>query len=1335
MGLSLRNITKKIGDVAGGVGAQLNPFDNNQTYNTSRQHVTPMAARPGPGYQPPSTVAQIGNMGRGLIHGAVAAPQYFARTDIINPIRENAAILSGNNQALHNATVNSNQTLGLGANGTNIKAGLERWAGNSAQLGLAGATGGLNNVVERGVGKVLPSVLPRLVPKVVSGGITGAAVGGPFNIASAAADNTLSRKNAGSLYLKGTEVGGVLGAATPVGVAAAKPVVRGIGNATIHPDNQAGFIAGPKAAGFKDAANQGKTFTGVDNKIRFEGGDKAATVNPNYDPHVHKVVDLKDALNHPQLYKQYPELKNVGVISDHHLNGIAQVNSLGDIVINPNKIKDPNMLKSALLHEVTHVVQAKENFANGGSPAMWGPDGYKKLAGEVEARAVQKRMNLSDNQRARKPFAKSFDVKPSDQIVKTYSGINVVRPGQLLADTKPKVTAKLTKAELAMGKALGMSPKDVAKAKAEAQAPPLTEAPKQAGAIDQVPHSMKPKVPNNPMTPGPLDHTIKIPDVLPGDAAQAHLNADYVAGHIQKVGAVAERAVQGLSTKDQALMQKIQTEGVDKVAAKADNPSAFRAAEKTLRNYYDTRIAYDHAQGILTPYRKDYLRDLIPPQEVNPSPATGGNMAPGYVKAKSAPGTTPVMEGLQRDIAGSSFNHAKLTYAKGMEQAYPGKINRGAPIQGVDGVSQQLKTPYGNELFATKDVAGQVNKRAASSLATGALGKYDSVNALLKYVKLGGGSFHAVTEAGNFVGQQLASGKFFTEPGSTGKLFKTFFSDKTLRSETQKMADNGTLEKAQRGGLTWTPEAIKADITVVPHGKLAKYTGIAALHDATFKREIPYAKLKTFEQKTEGLDHNDPQDMAEIRQHAKSINAEFGGINRAVEGVGPQNAKRWSRILLASDFTESKITTIKNAISKGGIEGKLAREVVAGKALLFGSLAAGGAVLGGELNGKNGNDKISSLAGKILDPSFNFGSYKVSLPATHASEFTKPLKPFVNGSKDKFSGLKHYATARLAAIPSEVNQLANNQDYKGTKIYGGTPTKPISGGRSALNIASTAIPIPFSQASSAATGQQSPAAAIANTVGLRAYQPAAPKTASNPATATPEQKTAQAKIEKVAIAKTAGNGYSVQKLSDGRVAYTLNGDSTVYTTKDVQSAKAAVAKDSFTQSGADSKTIGDKYYYKDENGDSKSMPQFKHQFDLKDSQNQLDMYDTKDSGDYAGWNNAASKQLDALTELRNHYNQVSQSDRVDDTQKKIDTLKHDMAKYASYGGGFTKGRSGSSAQFNLNRSTVTTSSRPISAPNVSVSRYGTRRGTNSRRGTVHLASLAKPRVSLKKLRV
>lgn len=589
---------------------------------------------------------------------------------------------------------------------------------------------------------------------------------------------------------------------------------------------------------------------------------------------------------------------------------------------------------------------------------------------------------------------------------------------------------------------------------------------------------------------------VSVPTVGKGDSGQAKLNADYVIQHEQSIGQKALTSYNALSANDKVLLKDIELHPVSEVAAKANDPAAFKQAEADIRHYYDTRHAYDNYLGLDVGYRTNYLRQLFDKVEQNdeslPTRASGGTKNPSYKLHRTNETLgTEVGTALQKDIAGSSFNHAKLTYEQGLRQAFPSKIEAGSIVKTPeDGTFEQILSPYGKDLVAPADIARQINSRTWRPTDSKALNVYDNINHGLKYTKLAGGLFHAFTEAGNFVGQQLGSGNLFKHPAATGRLVKVFFSEKTMGKEMSRLAADGTLDKAHLSGLTLRPDEILADASVKLGGKISKYTGIQALHDATFQREIPYAKAKIFEQKTQGLDVNNPADLAKMRSISREINQAFGGINREIQGIKPGTFKWLQRGLLATDFTEGKIHTLFDAVASGGEAGKLARQVVIGKAIVFGVMATAGAAMGGEYQGQNNKQIAKNAAGNLLDPTFEMGGYKVGLPKTQISEFIDPLKPTiqgVNGKRD-LSGVQHYITARTAALPSELNQLATNKDFYGQPIYGKN-TKKNGGGnigpvQTAINIGNTVLPIPFGQSTKAALGKQSVPASVANVAGF-----------------------------------------------------------------------------------------------------------------------------------------------------------------------------------------------------------------------------------------------------------
>lgn len=117
---------------------------------------------------------------------------------------------------------------------------------------------------------------------------------------------------------------------------------------------------------------------------------------------------LEDILDFPELYEQYPELRDLNV---------ARINEFGGAFYHPiqNYIAvadqlDNQQFQSALLHEIQHWVQHKEGFPSGGNTEniqnqlayrmdvqdpelLKGParDLYQSLYGEAEARTVQRR--------------------------------------------------------------------------------------------------------------------------------------------------------------------------------------------------------------------------------------------------------------------------------------------------------------------------------------------------------------------------------------------------------------------------------------------------------------------------------------------------------------------------------------------------------------------------------------------------------------------------------------------------------------------------------------------------------------------------------------------------------------------------------------------------------------------------------------------------------------------------------------------------------------------------------------------------------------------------------
>jgi len=118
---------------------------------------------------------------------------------------------------------------------------------------------------------------------------------------------------------------------------------------------------------------------------------------------------LPDVLDHPELYKAYPELKNVRVVPMEP----GREGAIGSVSFAENaiKLKDelhPAYARSVILHELQHLIQNREGFAAGGNRAKFlgsdkdwdiATEKYRRLMGEVEARNVQSRMDFNEARR------------------------------------------------------------------------------------------------------------------------------------------------------------------------------------------------------------------------------------------------------------------------------------------------------------------------------------------------------------------------------------------------------------------------------------------------------------------------------------------------------------------------------------------------------------------------------------------------------------------------------------------------------------------------------------------------------------------------------------------------------------------------------------------------------------------------------------------------------------------------------------------------------------------------------------------------------------------------
>jgi hypothetical protein len=199
---------------------------------------------------------------------------------------------------------------------------------------------------------------------------------------------------------------------------------------------QLGVFAGKKAKGFEGKTTHAGKYDGQE---RFEIDDSKMDIKKD------GVIDLtqkghttlENLIKHDELFDNYPQLRDVVVKFDKNMEAHASFDGDSTITIS-NKFKNKDELGSSIIHEIQHWVQNKEGFAGGGNfddmllkvngkidglerqgnlsqldavrykddldflknnKTKEAYEGYKKIAGEIEAREVQARKNLTPEER------------------------------------------------------------------------------------------------------------------------------------------------------------------------------------------------------------------------------------------------------------------------------------------------------------------------------------------------------------------------------------------------------------------------------------------------------------------------------------------------------------------------------------------------------------------------------------------------------------------------------------------------------------------------------------------------------------------------------------------------------------------------------------------------------------------------------------------------------------------------------------------------------------------------------------------------------------------------
>src|SRR5574337_1148900 len=164
-------------------------------------------------------------------------------------------------------------------------------------------------------------------------------------------------------------------------------------------------------------------FIGPDGRARFEISDRDARLKipttGKAGEALRGTTTVGALLDHAKLFAAYPGVAAIEVTTKPGAGASFQASHEG----HPPRIRigaDMPMGKvtSALMHEIQHYVQRQERFATGSNLLAAGPrEAYSNSAGEVEARNVQTRLRMTDEERKGLAPHWTTDVLDQDVIV------------------------------------------------------------------------------------------------------------------------------------------------------------------------------------------------------------------------------------------------------------------------------------------------------------------------------------------------------------------------------------------------------------------------------------------------------------------------------------------------------------------------------------------------------------------------------------------------------------------------------------------------------------------------------------------------------------------------------------------------------------------------------------------------------------------------------------------------------------------------------------------------------------------------------------------------------
>lgn len=638
------------------------------------------------------------------------------------------------------------------------------------------------------------------------------------------------------------------------------------------------------------------------------------------------------------------------------------------------------------------------------------------------------------------------DADAYQQAALTYEGATLRVPKTV--SPKPRVSLK----QDPVANALGMTPGDLAAAKSGTAA--NFYKPNEAAAVKGVQTSHDEPIPGNPAVKTAIQRAqtaennpmkITLPEVKPGDHAQAIANSQQVSRPVDTARSLWESSMRTLKDKSPSEYKNFWS-AVEN-PTDTSHSAALQEAISRWRAGADRAHAGATALGTGTGYIQNYARHPWDLSGWAEAPSRGGE---GNVFTKQPRTHQTIAEG---EAAGLVQKGDPLAEGKSYFQAAKSQLRKDALIQGLtkadEGAASQPHTVdlgYGKTVQLSD--AGRAATKGIDFLPPSTKPVVKALRGTNKFIKssiLSLGQFHTIN-IGGFraaaaligTGHPVAAAKGIY--GMVRGAFGRAYADNVIGAALK----DGTVEKAAQIGMPYGSSEYTDGLKLVGVGE-----------HTVFGKQIPMMHNQVARSIIADLEKRGiPLDSSEARAAGKAGNNMMGFINDEAQNISPRMRRAMGDALLAGQFTPAKFGSLRD-VARGGVAGRYARATVAGNVAAVTVVAAG---IGFALQQKS-DDIKDTLLRALVDPAAATNmqdkpkfpgdptnTLKLRLPGTNTSDVAKLLGVTLVRGADGHLGINwapgnipttvaDYLRARLSPLGSSAVKVGTNTNFAGKPLY------------------------------------------------------------------------------------------------------------------------------------------------------------------------------------------------------------------------------------------------------------------------------------------------------------